>query len=242
MQNRTQLSLSITNVPAGIDALLHGSSHLRGWGQAAVGDPALLRVRGFDPATQQFSYEVNQRFGDMRVSRSGVRNPFVVTLEARVMLGRDYTRQAIDQTLGPGRTQKGNRLTVPELQQRLLTAVYNPVRGLLQAKDSLTILTKSQFNALVALDRTVTAKQDSIVTPVAQYLAALPAAYSEQEVLSRVLVMMNQLFDVVVEGMRVAREVFTADQISEFPPLLRSSFDIQRLLSARPTAGFDPQW
>jgi hypothetical protein len=133
-------------------------------------------------------------------------------------------------------------LTVPELKQRLLTAVYNPVRGLLQAKDSLTILTNSQFAALVALDHTVTAKQDSIVTPVAQYLAALPVAYSEQEVLSRVLVMMNQLFDVVVEGMRAARDVFTAEQINEFPPLLRSSFDIQRLLSARPTAGFDPSW
>jgi len=61
-------------------------------------------------------------------------------------------------------------------------------------------------------------------------------------VLSRVLVMMNQLFDVVVDGMKQAREIFTPDQINEFPPLLRASFDIKRLQAARPTAGFDPQW
>jgi hypothetical protein len=42
--------------------------------------------------------------------------------------------------------------------------------------------------------------------------------------------------------MREARSIFTPDQIDEFPPFLRASFDIQRLMSARPTAGFDPQW
>ena len=88
----------------------------------------------------------------------------------------------------------------------------------------------------------MTAKEDSIITPAAEWLASLPTSYNETEVLSRVLVMMNQLFDVVVDGMRQAREIFTPEQINEFPPLLRASFDIRRLMAARPTAGFDPQW
>jgi hypothetical protein len=242
MQNRTQLSLSLTNVPAGLDALLHGTSKLQGWGQSSASDPTLLLVRGFDPLTNRYQYDVNPRFGDTRVARTGVRNPFLITLEARVQLGRDFTRQAIEQTMAPGRSKPGDKLTVAQLKQRLNGAVYNPVRGLLQAKDSLSILTNEQLKALTALDRRVTAKEDSIITPAAEWLASLPTSYNETEVLSRVLVMMNQLFDVVVDGMRQAREIFTPEQINEFPPLLRASFDIRRLMAARPTAGFDPQW
>jgi hypothetical protein len=242
MQNRTQLSLSLTNVPAGVDALLHGTSHLQGWGQSAASDPTLLLVRGFDPATNRFRYEVNPRFGDTRVSRTGVRSPFLLTLEARVQLGRDFARQEIEQTLSPGRTKPGDRLGVPMLKQRLLGALFNPVRGLIQAKDSLSILTNDQVAALTVLNRRVSAKEDSIVTPVAQYLAGLPAQYSEAEVLSRVLVMLNRLFDVMLDAMRDARSIFTPEQIAEFPPLLRASFDINRLKTTRPTAGFDPNY
>jgi hypothetical protein len=242
MQNRTQLSLALTNVPAGLDALLHGTSKLQGWGQSSASDPTLLFVRGFDPLTNRYRYDVNPRFGDTRVARTGVRNPFLITLEARVQLGRDFARQSIEQTLAPGRSKPGDKLTVAQLKQRLNGAVYNPVRGLLQAKDSLSILTNDQLKALTALDRRVTAKEDSIVTPAAEWLASLPTNYNETEVLSRVLVMMNQLFDVVVDGMRQAREIFTPEQINEFPPFLRASFDIKRLMAARPTAGFDPQW
>jgi hypothetical protein len=242
MQNRTQLSLSLTNVPAGLDALVHGSSRLQGWGQSAASDPTLLLVRGFDPSTNTFKYDVNPRFGDTRVSRSGVRNPFLVTLEARVQLGRDFTRQAIDQTLSPGRTRPGDRLNVQQLKNRLLTAVFNPVRGLLQAKDSLSILTNDQLKALTQLDRRVSQKEDSVVTPLAQYLAGLPNNYSESEVVARVLAMQIALFDIVLDGMREARTIFLPEQINEFPPFLRSSFDINRLKAARPTAGFDPQW
>jgi hypothetical protein len=242
MQNRTQLSLSLTNVPAGLDALLHGTSKLQGWGQSSVSDPTLLLVRGFDPVTNRYRYDVNPRFGDTRVARTGVRSPFLITLEARVQLGRDFTRQAIEQTMAPGRSKPGDKLTVAQLKQRLNGAVYNPVRGLLQAKDSLSILTNEQLRALTALDRRVTAKEDSIITPAAEWLSGLPTNYNETEVLARVLVMMNQLFDVVVDGMRQAREIFTPEQINEFPPFLRASFDIKRLMAARPTAGFDPQW
>jgi hypothetical protein len=242
MQNRTQLTLSLTNLPAGLDALLHGTSHLQGWGQSSASDPTLLLVRGFDPAAQRFRYEVNPRFGDTRMSRSGVRSPFLVTLEARVQLGRDFTRQAIEQALAPGRTRPGDRVPMPMLKQRLLGAVFNPVRGLLQAKDSLSILSNEQLRLLTQLDRRVSAKEDSIVTPVAEYLAGLPKEYSEADVLERVLRMAGQLFETVVDGMKTAREIFTPEQINEFPPFLRASFDIKRLMSTKPTKGFDPQW
>jgi len=242
LQNRTQLSLSLTNIPAGLDALLHGTSRLQGWGQPSASDPTLLLVRGFDPATNRFRYEVNPRFGDTRVSRTGVRSPFLLTLEARVQLGRDFTRQEVEQTLAPGRTKPGEKLTLPELKQRLLGAVFNPVRGLLRAKDSLSILTNDQLRALTLLDRQVNLREDSVVTPVATSLAALPSSYSESEVIQRIFEMQLRLFDIVVDGMREARNIFTPDQINEFPPFLRASFDINRLMSAKPTKGFNPDW
>jgi hypothetical protein len=77
---------------------------------------------------------------------------------------------------------------------------------------------------------------------MAEWFAALPNNYDEGKGLERTLVMMNQLFDVVLDGMRSAREIFTPEQINEFPPFLRASFDINRLKAARPTAGFDPNW
>jgi hypothetical protein len=148
----------------------------------------------------------------------------------------------MDQTLGPGRTQPGDKLTVPQLKQRLLSAVFNPVRGLLRAKDSLSILSSDQVKALTALDRRVTQQEDSLVTPFANYLAALPDRYDEPEVIAKALVMENALFDVVIDGMRQAGEIFTPDQINEFPPFLRASFDIKRLMTLRPRAGFSPDF
>jgi hypothetical protein len=180
---------------------------------------------------------VNPRFGDTRIVRTGVRSPFLITLEARVQLGRDFQRQSMDQALSPGRTGPGEKLTAPQLKAALVTVVYNPVRGLLRAKDSLSILTNEQLGALTALDRRVSVKEDSIVAPVGEYLAKLPNGYNERDALKRVLDMSLKLFDVVLDGMKEARMIFTPEQINEFPPLLRASFDIRRLMAAGPTAG-----
>jgi hypothetical protein len=240
--NRVQLSIAFANVFAGVDQLLHGDAHLHGWGQPALADPTLLTVRGFDPATQRFTYQVNPRFGDTRPSRTGLRAPFVVTLEARLQLGRDFNYQAVDQITAPGRSHRGDRLTVPQVSNRVLNSVYNPVRGLLQARDSLSVLTTEQYQQLSMLDQRVAAQLDSIVMPLAQYVAALPATFNEEDVVGRVTTGRQALFDVIVEGMRQAGTIFTPEQIEEFPPALRVSFNINRLLAARPLTGFYPNY
>jgi len=240
--NRVQFSLSFANVFAGVDQLLHGDAQLRGWGQPGVADPTLLTVRGFDPATGQFTYEVNPRFGDTRPSRVGARAPFVVTLEARVQLGRPGNRQLVEQILAPGRSRGGEKLTVPQVRDRVLSTVFNPVRALTQAKDSLSVLTSAQYEQLTLLNRRVSAQLDSIVTPLAQSLAALPATTNEAEVNRRVLIGRQALFDVIVDGMRQAGTIFTPEQIEEFPPALRVAFNSNRLLTARPFAGFNPNY
>jgi hypothetical protein len=241
-QNRVQLSLSFTNVLAGVDQLLHGDAHLHGWGQPALADPTLLTVRGFDPATQRFTYQLNPRFGDTRPSLTSIRAPFIVTLEARLQLGQTGNHQVVHDMVAPGRSRHGERRTMQQVKDRVANSVYNPVRSLLQAKDSLSVLTTAQVQQLALLDRRVTAEMDSILTPLAQYLVALPATFNEEDVAGRVLVGRQALFDAIVDGMRQAATIFTPEQIEEFPPALRVSFNIHRLLAARPVAGFNPNY
>jgi hypothetical protein len=225
-----------------VDQLLHGSAHMRGWGQPTLPDPTLLTVRGFDPTAGRFKYEVNPRFGDTRLSSTGIRAPFLVTLEVRMRLGRPGIQQNIDQMLAPGRSRGGERRTVQQVKDRLLNSVYNPVRGLVQAKDSLSVLTTAQVEQLTLLERRITAQQDSIARPLAQYLAALPTAYDQLEVVRRVQAGRLALFDTVVEGMRQAGTIFTSQQIDEFPPALKIAFNIERLNAARPGADFFWNW
>lgn len=58
----------------------------------------------------------------------------------------------------------------------------------------------------------------------------------------RVLIGRQALFDVIVDGMRQAGTIFTPEQIEEFSPALRVAFNINRLLAARPVAGFNPNY
>ena len=238
--NRVQLSLSVTNVLAGFDQVLHGDANLRGWGQPGLVDPTLLMVRGFDPGAARYRYAVNPLFGSTRGSLPNGRRPFSLTLEARVELGRELTAQAVDQLIA---VRKSQRVTVDQLKGELLQSVFNPVRGLVQARDSLTILTSDQARALALLERRVTAEQDSIVTPLARGL--ISGEYDgvgTGRVVAAVLAVEQRLFDAVVRGMREARSLFTPEQIDEFPPALRASFNLSRLMAAKPVRGFEPNY
>jgi hypothetical protein len=87
---RLSLSLDASNVPAGLDLLLHGEGDLRGWGDGGRGrlDETLLYPRGFDAASQRFRYQVNESFGQQRERRFAVGSPFQVQFSGRLQVGR----------------------------------------------------------------------------------------------------------------------------------------------------------
>ncbi len=169
-----------------------------------------------------------------------MRAPFLITLEARFRLGSPFLDQTVDQVLAPGRTRTGDRLPPQQIRNRVTNGVFNAVHSVLQAKDSLSFLSNDQLRLLTALDRRVTAQGDSLLNPLVQYLSALPVSYDRTEVMARVLDVQTKMFDIAVEGMRDAGKVLTPEQINEFPPAIRSAFDIERLKTARPVAGFFP--
>ena len=125
--NRTTLSLNISNPFAGIDELVHGANQMQGWGQPATPDATLLRVRGYDPVTKAFKYEVNQRFGDTRFASSSLRLPFILSLEAKVRLGGDIDHQGLANIISPGRTRRGDKRNAQQIRQQLLNSIFNPL-------------------------------------------------------------------------------------------------------------------
>jgi len=79
--DRATVSLGIANPLTGIDALVHGSDNLHGWGAPASTDATLLYVRGFNTTTNRYIYDVNPRFGSSRQANSVNIAPLQLTLD-----------------------------------------------------------------------------------------------------------------------------------------------------------------
>jgi carboxypeptidase family protein len=172
--SRLDVTLNLANVLSGVDQLLHGSQHLRGWGTAATPDQTLYVVRGFDPAAQRFAYQVNPRFGATLPALTTLRAPFRLTLDANIDLGRPLPLQAVNRWLRPGRGgHPGPRLSVDALRQRLQRQVPDPYTELLGSSDSL-LLSPQQVAALRQVDARYQARIDSVWTGLADFLTALP--------------------------------------------------------------------
>ncbi|HET9984365.1 MAG TPA: TonB-dependent receptor [Longimicrobiales bacterium] len=87
VERRLTVSVDASNVLEGLDQLVHGADHLKGWGDTPRPDPRLLDVRGFDPATNAFVYRVNEGFGQNRRGPSSIRSPFALRINARLAIG-----------------------------------------------------------------------------------------------------------------------------------------------------------
>jgi len=94
LDRRTTITADIRNVLTGLDLLLHGRDDMRGWGEGQRADANLLEVRGFDPATGNFRYEVNEGFGRDNRGPNAFRNAFSITISARMTLGPGNTGRA----------------------------------------------------------------------------------------------------------------------------------------------------
>ncbi|HEX2207768.1 MAG TPA: TonB-dependent receptor [Longimicrobium sp.] len=151
--SRVTLSVDVTNLPAGIDRLLHGAEGARGWGQYPVTDPVLLYARGWDAAERAFRYEVNRDFGRPLNSRYGFGAPMQVQLSARVAVGAPPSSFAAFSSLafgglgGDGERRGGGG--PPDFAAILDRVFDNPVQLLADMRDSLG-LSAEQAAALKA--------------------------------------------------------------------------------------------
>ncbi|HTE47592.1 MAG TPA: carboxypeptidase-like regulatory domain-containing protein [Gemmatimonadaceae bacterium] len=235
MPQRAQLRFQLGNPLGALDLALHGSGNVRGWGQSLSPDQTLLYVRGFDPETKQFKYEVNQRFGSTRPQQSVVRgSPVTMTALLSIDLGPSRERQSLTQMLDRGRKykdqQKQNELSIKGMYSS--GGMPNPMTTMLRQADQLK-LTPEQADSIATLNRWLTIGLDSIWSPVAKDLAALPELYDQGAAYDRYRAAREASFDLLI---RVAPDVvrmLTAEQKRLLPSSVANYLDVKYLRQNR---------
>ena len=232
MPQRANVSFSLNNPLGAADLALNGSGHLKGWGQTYAPDPSLLYVHGFDPTTNRYNYQVNQRFGATSPALVVLRSPVVFTTQVRVDVGEMRERQTLGMQLGVGRTLPGSR--TPEQLFRLVgvNSISNPMSVIIRQQDSLH-LTVVQADSLAAMNRRYTYRCDSLWAPVARYLAGLPERYDEGEAFDRFIFARRAQIGMISSLAPTIRGLLTPDQLRKLPQLTLNSLDPLYLASVR---------
>ncbi len=236
LPQRATLSLQISNPLGGIDRLVNGSD-IKGWGQTIPPDQQLLYVRGFNAGTNQFEYEVNERFGSTRPSQSAFRQPVSLTAVLRFDVGPSRERQQLLQSLDRGRTRTGNKPTLQQLRGTVSAGLVNPMQQILVQADSLK-LTRRQADSLTTLNRTYVLRTDSIWTPVARELSELSDRYNHDIAFNKYKTARERSVDMLIRLAPEVKDLLTAEQYRLLPTQVASFLDVRTLKSVRSgTAG-----
>ena len=234
MPQRASIQFQLSNPLGAADMLLHDDDKLKGWGQFATPDPSLLYVRGFDPSTSRYKYEVNQRFGATNPQFSAFRAPVTLTAILRFDVGPTRERQLLTTQLNRGRTLPGQKLPEP-----MLRVVYgqgggiqNPLATILRQQDSLH-LTAKQADSIASLNRWYTLKNDSIWAPVAKYLGTLPDRYDAGAAYERYINARHGTIDLLQKIGPEVKGLLTAEQRRKLPAFVASYLEPRYLASIR---------
>lgn len=232
MPQRARLSFQVSNPLGAADLLLHGSS-VRGWGQPAFLDQSLLYVRGFDPVTLKYRYEVNQRFASTNQAVSAFRAPVTLTAMMRFDVGPTRERQLLTQQLDRGRRTSGTKTN-----EFILRAMYgtggipNPMATILRQQDSLQ-LTGPQADSIATMNRTYTIRMDAIWSPVAKYFAALPDSYDRDEAYDRYIHARRETVDYLATLAPKIKGLLTSEQWRKLPAFVATYLEPRYLTSIR---------
>lgn len=238
MPQRANLSFQISNPLGAADLLLHGENKLHGWGQMPQPQNQLLFVRGFDPATNRYKYEVNKRFGATAVTQTAARLPVTLTALMRVDVGPTFERQMLTQMLDRGRAGRGGQ-KAPEMALKTYGSfgVQNPMVQILRQADTLE-LTGEQADRIALLNRAYTLKVDSLWTPVAKFLAGLPDDYDQGEAYERYQQARRGSVDALIKIVPDIKSTLTEAQLRKLPTFVTPFLDTRYLASIRQgTAG-----
>jgi hypothetical protein len=232
MPQRANVSFSLNNPLGAADLALNGSGHLKGWGQSFSPDPSLLYVRGFDPTSKHYIYQVNPRFGATRPDLIVLRSPVVFTTSVRFDVGAMRERQTLAQQLGFGRTLPGTRQPEALFRAVGVGSISNPMSVIIRQQDSLH-LTVVQADSLAAMNRRYTYRCDSLWAPVAHYFAGLPAQYDEGQAFDRYIKARRAQIDMLAQLAPTIRELLKPEQLRKVPQLTLNSLDPLYLASVR---------
>ncbi|MEO8619849.1 MAG: TonB-dependent receptor [bacterium] len=232
MPQRASISFSLSNPVGAADLLINGAGNIKGWGLNVSPDQSLLYVRGFDPQTNRYRYEVNQRFGATRPQLMAFRTPVVLTASMRFDLGPMRERQQLMQQIGAGRTQPGSRMPEQQFRNASTNGLSNPMATILRSQDSLR-LTAWQADSIASMNRRYQYRTDSLWTPVARYFAKLPVEYDESEAFDHYLRARRAQMDMLIVMGPTIRALLTPEQKRKLPPSVLTWTDPRYLNSIR---------
>ncbi len=236
MPQRVQVRFQLSNPLGGLDLLAHGSGNAHGWGQTTTPEQTLLYVRGFDPDAKRFKYEVNQRFGSTRPQQNAIRSsPVTMTALVSLDLGPSRERQSLTQMLDRGRKnkeqQKQNELSIKSMYSSG-GGMPNPFTTMLRQADQLK-LTGEQADSIATLNRWLSVRLDSIWTPVAKSLAALPDIYDQNEAYDRYRMAREASFDLLIRVAPGVSAMLSSEQKRLLPSSVASYLDPKYLRQIR---------
>jgi hypothetical protein len=225
LQRRLTISIIASNTLTAIDQLLH-SKNLRGWGQPVFADRNLLYVKGFDPQTQRFVYQVNEHFGAASGSNNPYRVPFQLALQGRLTVGVDPARQQMASVFG---RSGGEPPTVDEFRVRLSRAVPNTFRQILDLNDSLKLeLTPDQHARLTVAGDSLQAKADTLIGALAEILGKSGRDSDPQALAAKMRSTIQDARKLSDKAIIEAQKILTRDQWARLPK------GVQEPLQARP--------
>jgi hypothetical protein len=233
MPQRANISFQVANPLAAADMLVHPDDQLRGWGQTRTPDQSLLFVRGFEPQTQRFKYEVNQRFGSTRLTQITNRAPVSLTAMVRMDIGPAREWQQLTLQLDRGRKLQGNK--VPEGMMKAMYgggSVPNPMATILRQSDTLKLSGK-QADSIATMNRWYTIRLDSIWTPVARHFAELPNDYDRRDVYDRYRTARKASIDLLIKLAPSINGLLTPAQRRLLPSFISGYLDPRYLAAIR---------
>lgn len=213
--NRVRAFLSFANIVGAVDELLHGTQ-LHGWGMLPLPDPVLYRVRGFDAAGRRFSYEVNPRFGDASPATTTRRNPFRITLDVQVDLGRSTQEQQVEQNMRVRPSLVGTRAPADSIKLRYMRGFTDVYAVLLRYADSLA-LSRDQTERFRAEQTVLKQRADSIYGSLAADLAALPVDFDRRSAARRAVSAGDAMWNAVYAEAPFIQSILTPGQIRLLP-------------------------
>jgi hypothetical protein len=238
LPKRTNFVVSFTNPLAIADLIAHGNRDTRGWGQDIQPDQNLLFVRGFDPATKQFRYSVNDRFGSTRPQQSASRSAAFVSINVSYDIGFTRERQLLTQRLDMGRSRPGEKQTAQSLKSFGTSSIPNPMAMILQQSDSMK-LTRKQADSLATLSTKYARYADSVWTPVATVLETEPERYSRGAAYKEYVRAREQTMDYLIGIAPDVRGLLTPAQKRRLPSIVLNYLDDRVLRFMRSSSAGD---
>jgi hypothetical protein len=229
LNRRLMVSLNTQNLLGGLDELFHGRNNLHGWGAVRSQDNTLLYARGFDPVSNKYLYEVNERFGASRQGANGISIPFQVGVNARLMLGPDRARDAIDAVrgaaFGGGRGGRGGGAGGaggPGLAgMATALANFNPVMQILTLRDTLKLSTEQVTKLQVVAD-SLNAKNMESAQVVMKDVESAGANPDMAALNARLRPVLEKVQGNQQAALREARAILSAEQWQRLPPRIRN--------------------